>query len=169
MQNIPISKPNLGEREIAAVSEVIRGGMIAQGPKVAEFEARFAEMLGVKHAIATNNGTTALTVALMAHELGPDDEVIVPSFSFFATASSVLASGAKPVFADIDPHSFNLDPKAAEAPNPDPQPDPRCSSRARVCSLSARKNGDLEGIAPHRGLFSVHRPSGFMKPAIRRR
>jgi dTDP-4-amino-4,6-dideoxygalactose transaminase len=115
MQNIPISKPNLGEREIAAVSEVIRGGMIAQGPKVAEFEARFAEMLGVKHAIATNNGTTALTVALMAHDLGSEDEVIVPSFSFFATASSVLASGAKPVFADIDPHSFNLDPQAAEA------------------------------------------------------
>jgi perosamine synthetase len=113
--NIPISKPNVGEREIEAVAEVIRSGMIAQGPKVAEFEKRFAEYHGVKHAIATNNGTTALHVAMMANDIGVGDEVIIPSFSFFATASSVMASGATPVFADIDPDTFNLNPESAEA------------------------------------------------------
>lgn len=115
MHNIPISKPNVGEREIAAVSEVIRSGMIAQGPKVQEFERRFAELIGVKHAVAVNNGTAALQVALMASGIRAGDEVIVPSFSFFATASAVLAVGAKPVFADIDPQTFNMTPEAAEA------------------------------------------------------
>lgn len=113
--NIPISKPNVGEREIAAVAEVIRSGMIAQGPKVQEFEQRFADYLGVKHAIAATNGTAALQVALMAHGIGVGDEVIIPSFSFFATASCLLSVGAVPVFADIDPDTFNLDPKSAES------------------------------------------------------
>lgn len=112
--NIPISKPNVGEREIAAISEVIRSGMIAQGPKVQEFERRFAEYHGVKHAIASTNGTTALQMAMLANGIGAGDEVIIPSFSFFATASSILFTGAKPVFADIDPETFNLDPAAAE-------------------------------------------------------
>lgn len=113
--NIPISKPNVGEREIAAVSEVIRSGMIAQGPKVAEFEQRFADYIGVKHAIAATNGTAALQVALMANCIQAGDEVIIPSFSFFATASCLLSVGARPVFADIDPETFNLDPQSAEA------------------------------------------------------
>jgi len=115
MQQIPISKPNIGEREIAAVSDVIRSGMIAQGPKVKEFEDRFAAMIGAQHAIATNNGTSALQVALMAHGIGVGDEVIVPAFTFFATASALLAVGAKPVFADIEPDTFNLSPQVAEA------------------------------------------------------
>lgn len=115
MMQIPISKPNVGEREVQAVSEVLRSGMLAQGPKVAEFEARFAEFIGAKHAIATNNGTTALQTALMAHDIGPGDEVIIPSFSFFATASAILSTGARPVFADIYPDTFNLNPAAAEA------------------------------------------------------
>lgn len=113
--NIPISKPNIGEREIAAISEVIRSGMIAQGPKVQEFERRFAEYHGVKHAIASTNGTTALQMAMLANGIGAGDEVIIPSFSFFATASSILFTGAKPVFADIDPETFNLDPASAES------------------------------------------------------
>lgn len=113
--NIPISKPNVGEREIAAISEVIRSGMIAQGPKVQEFERRFAEYHGVKHAIASTNGTTALQMAMLANGIGAGDEVIIPSFSFFATASSILFTGAKPVFADIDPETFNLDPASAES------------------------------------------------------
>lgn len=113
--NIPISKPNVGEREIAAISEVIRSGMIAQGPKVQEFERRFAAYHGVKHAIASTNGTTALQMAMLANGIGAGDEVIIPSFSFFATASSILFTGAKPVFADIDPETFNLDPASAES------------------------------------------------------
>lgn len=113
--NIPISKPNVGEREIEAVSEVIRSGMIAQGAKVAELEEGFAAMIGAKHAIATNNGTTALHTALMAHDIGVGDEVIIPSFSFFATASAILAAGATPVFVDIEADTFNMNPQAAEA------------------------------------------------------
>ncbi len=113
--NIPISKPNVGEREIAAISDVIRSGMIAQGPKVQEFEQRFARYIGVKHAVASTNGTTALQMAMLANNIGAGDEVIIPSFSFFATASSILFTGAKPVFADIDPKTFNLEPASAEA------------------------------------------------------
>jgi dTDP-4-amino-4,6-dideoxygalactose transaminase len=103
---IPIAKPQVGPEEIAAVQEVLSSGALIQGKRVAEFEARFADYHGVKHGIATNNGTSALTAALMAHQIGPGDEVIVPAFSFFATASSVLSVGATPVFADIDPESF---------------------------------------------------------------
>src|SRR5690606_1107377 len=92
--------------EIAAVQEVLASGALIQGKRVAEFEERFAEYHGVKYGVATNNGTSALTAALMAHQIGPGDEVIVPSFSFFATASCVLSVGARPVFADIDAESF---------------------------------------------------------------
>ncbi len=112
---IPIARPYIGPEEQAAVLEVLRGGQLSQGPKVAEFETKFAKHQGAKHGIAVNNGTTALTAALMAHGIGPGDEVIVPSFSFFATASSVLSVGARPVFADIDPKTFCLSPAAAEA------------------------------------------------------
>lgn len=103
---IPIAKPQVGPEEIAAVQEVLSSGALIQGKRVAEFESHFADYHGVKHGIATNNGTSALTAALMAHGIGPGDEVIVPAFTFFATASSVLSVGAKPVFADIDPESY---------------------------------------------------------------
>lgn len=103
---IPIAKPAVGPEEIAAVQEVLASGALIQGKRVAEFEERFAEYHGVKYGVATNNGTSALTAALMAHQIGPGDEVIVPSFSFFATASCVLSVGARPVFADIDAESF---------------------------------------------------------------
>jgi len=111
---IPIAKPCIGDEEKRAVLEVLDGGQLSQGPRVAAFEQAFAELHGVRHAVATSSGTTALIAALMAHGIGPGDEVIVPSFSFFATASSVLCVGATPVFADIDPVTFCLDPEAAE-------------------------------------------------------
>ncbi len=107
---IPVAKPDLGEEEIAAVAEVIRSGMIASGPKVAEFERRFAEYCGTKYAIATSNGTTSLHAGMLAAGIGPGDEVIVPAFTFFATASSVSICGATPVFADVDERTFNIDP-----------------------------------------------------------
>jgi perosamine synthetase len=112
---VPIAKPFLGEEEKAAALEALSSGQLSQGPRVAEFERAFAAYHGAKHGVATSNGTTALTTALMAHEIGPGDEVIVPSFSFFATASCVLSVGATPVFADIDATTFCLDPAAAEA------------------------------------------------------
>ncbi len=112
---IPIAKPFVGEEEKQAVVQVLSSGQLSQGPKVAEFEKAFAAAHGAKHGVATSNGTTALMAAMMAHNIGPGDEVIIPSFSFFATASCVLSTGARPVFADIDPDTFNLSPAAAEA------------------------------------------------------
>lgn len=109
---IPIAKPLIGEAEVEAVSSVLRSGMIAQGPKVVEFEEAFAEYTGVEHAIAVNSGTAALHVALLANGVGQGDEVITSSFSFIATGNSILATGATPVFADIRPDTFNIDPEA---------------------------------------------------------
>lgn len=113
--NIPISRPQLGVEEEEAVLAVLRSGQITQGERVAAFEAAFAAYHGAEYAIATSNGTTALSTVIMAHGIGAGDEVIIPSFSFFATASSVSFTGAVPVFADIDPKTFNLSPEAVEA------------------------------------------------------
>lgn len=113
--NIPIAKPYIGEAEKQAVMEVLNSGQLAQGAKVKAFEEQFAALHKAKHGIATNNGTTSLIAALMAHEIGAGDEVIVPAFTFFATASAVLAVGARPVFADIERDTFCLSPEAAEA------------------------------------------------------
>ncbi len=112
---IPISKPFIGDEEKKLVMEVLESGMLAQGPKVALLEERFAALCGVKHAIATTSGTTALHVALLAHGVGPGDEVITTPFTFIASANSILFTGARPVFVDIDPETFNLDPAKIEA------------------------------------------------------
>jgi len=112
---IPISKPFIGEAEKQAVLEVMDSGMIAQGPRTAKFEERFAQVCGVKHAVATSSGTTALHIALLAHEIGPGDEVITTPFTFIASVNSILYVGARPVFVDIDPETFNLNPALIEA------------------------------------------------------
>jgi dTDP-4-amino-4,6-dideoxygalactose transaminase len=106
---IPIAKPNIGKEEEEAVLEVLRSGMLARGPKTREFEASFADYTGTEHAISTSSGTTALHIALLANGIGKDDEVLIPPVTFFATASTVLFCGAKPVFVDIDPDTFNMD------------------------------------------------------------
>jgi len=111
---IPIAKPLIGEEEKTAVLAVLESGMLAQGQKVAEFEERFAAFCGVKHAVATSSGTTALHLALLAHGLGPGDEVITSPFTFIASANAILFTGARPVFADISPDTFNLDPQSVE-------------------------------------------------------
>jgi len=105
---IHIAKPVMGEAEKKAVMAVLDSGMIAQGPAVKRFEEAFAKYIGVKHAVATNSGTSALHVALLASGIGPGDEVIVPAFTFIATSNAVLFTGARPVFADIDADSFNI-------------------------------------------------------------
>lgn len=111
---IPMAKPLIGDEEKQAVLQVMDSGIIAQGPKVKEFEEAFAAMIGVKHAIATTSGTTALHTALLAHGIGPGDEVITSPFTFIASSNSILFTGATPVFADIDPHTFNIDPQKVE-------------------------------------------------------
>jgi perosamine synthetase len=111
---VPFAKPYLTGREGAAVAEVIASGWVSQGPRVREFEAAFAARVGATEAVATTNCTTALQLALYVTGVGPGDEVIVPSMSFIATANSVWQNGATPVFADVDPRTYNVDPAAIE-------------------------------------------------------
>src|SRR5437879_8094942 len=112
---IPIARPILGEEELAGVREVLASGMLAHGPRVEAFEKAFARDIGRKRAIAVTNGTAALHLALLAHGIGPGQEVIIPSLTFFATASTVLLCGARPVFVDIDRSSYNMDPAKVAA------------------------------------------------------
>ena len=108
-RDIPIARPCVGEEEWQALREPIMSGWLTQGPKVAAFERRFAELHGVAHAVATTSCTTALHLALLAVGTRPGDEVIVPAFTWVATANAVLYCGTTPVFVDVDPVTFNMD------------------------------------------------------------
>jgi perosamine synthetase len=112
---INMAKPQIGEEEKQAVLDVLDSGIIAQGPRVKAFEESFAAMCGVKHAIATTSGTTALHVSLLANGIGKEDEVITSAFTFIASANSILYVGAHPVFVDINLATFNIDPDLIEA------------------------------------------------------
>ncbi|SCL30880.1 DegT/DnrJ/EryC1/StrS family aminotransferase [Micromonospora inyonensis] len=112
---IPPARPVIGEAEIDAAVRVLRSGRVVQGPEVAAFEEEFAELVAGRHCVAVNSGTSALQLTLMALGFGPGDEIIVPSFSFAASANSIRLVGAEPVFVDIEPGSFCLDPAAVEA------------------------------------------------------
>ncbi len=111
---ISIAKPILDATEKEAVLSVLDSGIIAQGPRVGQFEKEFAAYCAVPHAVAVSSGTTALTIALLAHGIGKGDEVITTPFSFIATANSILYTGATPVFVDIDRRTFNMDPAKIE-------------------------------------------------------
>lgn len=111
---INIAKPLIDDEEKQAVLEVLDSGILAQGPRVKAFEEAFAAMCGVKHAIATTSGTTALHTALLANEIGAGDEVITSPFTFIASANSILYVGARPIFVDIDPVTFNINPQLIE-------------------------------------------------------
>lgn len=112
---IPAARPLIGEEERAAVDRVMRSGMLAQGPEVAAFEEEFSRIVEGCHSIAVNSGTSALHLSLLALGIGHGDEVIVPSFTFAATANTVQLTGATAVFADIEPDYFSLDVSAVEA------------------------------------------------------
>ena len=111
---VPIAKPIIGEEEIENVVEVLKSGMIAQGPKVEEFEENFADWVGADYGIAVNSGTAALHVALLSCGIGEGDEVITTPFTFIASGNSILYTGAKPVFADIDLKTYTMDPDSIE-------------------------------------------------------
>lgn len=115
IQDVPATGLLLGDEERAAVERVLASGMLAQGPEVAAFEAEFSAHLDGRPCVAVNSGTSALLLGMLAIGIGPGDEVIVPSFSFAATANAVALTGATPVFADIEPTHFCLDPDAVLA------------------------------------------------------
>jgi perosamine synthetase len=112
---IPIARPDIGPEEIAAVTDVLHSGMLAQGRKVAELETRWSEATGVRHTVAMSNGTVALMSIFAGLGIGPGDEVITPSHTFAATANAILYTGATPVFVDIEPDTYLIDAKLIEA------------------------------------------------------
>ena len=111
---IPIADPELGVEERERVLDVMDSGQIAGGPEVEAFEAEFADYCDAEYAVATTNGTTALHAALVACGIGPGDTVLTTPFSFVATANTIRLAGAEPVFAEVDPETYNLDPDATE-------------------------------------------------------
>ena len=111
MKRLSVGKPDLDEREVKAVSEVLRSGWLTTGPEVEKLEQGICDYVGCRHAVAVNSATGGLHVALMALGVGPGDEVIVPSYTFAASAHVVVWTGAKPVFVDIEPVTYNIDPK----------------------------------------------------------
>jgi len=123
---IPVMRPWLGNEEAEAAAEAVASGWIAQGPRVQEFEEVFAAAIGARHAVAVSSCTAALHLALIAYEIGPGDEVVVPSLSFIATANAVRYVGARPVFADVDLATQNLTPETVR---------PHLTSRTRAVIL----------------------------------
>lgn len=111
---VPLARPWVDEQEAQAAFDVIRTGWLIQGPRVAEFEQRFADMVGARHGIAVNSGSSALLVSMAAMGVGPGDEVICPNMTFVSTASAALFLGARPVFADIEMDYYGLDPADLE-------------------------------------------------------
>lgn len=114
-REIPFARPIIGEEEKAAVAEVLSGHMLTHGPKCAEFERLFAERIGAAHAVTTSSCTTALHLSLLALDIGPGDEVIVPAETHVATAHSVEHAGGRPVFVDVERETGNIDPEAVRA------------------------------------------------------
>src|ERR687886_1315688 len=114
MPSIPIANPWMDAREVEAAGRPILSGWITQGPEVAAFEREFADAVGAEHACAVSNCTVALHLALLAVGVRPGDEVITVSHSFIATANSIRYCGATPVFVDVEPGTFNIDPRRIE-------------------------------------------------------
>lgn len=176
---IPLARPDIREEDIAEVIKVLRSGMLVQGEYVARLEASFAQFHGVKHAVAVSNGTATLHLALFALGIGKGDEVIVPAFSYAATANVVELVGARCIFVDIEPDTFNIDASAMEkAITPRTRAiipvhefglccdiSAVCAIAAKhrlpiiedaACALGATQNGRLAGTFGLLGSFSLH-------------
>jgi perosamine synthetase len=150
--DIALGQPTVGDEELAAVAEVFRSGWLAgQGPACREFEAEFAQALGVGHAVAVSNCTAALHLALLAYRVGPGDEVIVADHTFPATGHAVLYAGAKPVFADVLPSTGCVDPASVAA-----LIGPRTVGVIAVDNAGLPADyAHLAAIAGHHGLFLI--------------
>jgi dTDP-4-amino-4,6-dideoxygalactose transaminase len=176
---IPIARPCFGAEEERLLLEALRSRWVTQGPRVLEFEQRFAQRVGAAEAVAVSSCTTGLFLALRAFGIGPGDEVVVPSLSFIASANAIVHAGAAPVFADVEPRTYNLDPEAvAEAIGPRtrailvvhqlglPADLARIESVARehglalvedaACAIGARQDGREIGASANLGCFSFH-------------
>jgi perosamine synthetase len=136
---IPVARPQLGREEVSAAERAILSGWVTQGPEVAAFEREFATFVGAPHACAVSSGTTALHLALLAVGARPGDEVITVSHSYIATANSIRYCGALPVFVDIEPDTFNIDPRKIEAAISD-------RTRAILCVHQIGMPCDLKSI-----------------------
>ncbi|HEV2035643.1 MAG TPA: DegT/DnrJ/EryC1/StrS family aminotransferase [Candidatus Dormibacteraeota bacterium] len=148
---IAIAHPFIGEEEKRAVMRVLESGQLAQGPVVAQFEEEFARWCGVKHAVAVSSGTAGLHLALLAHGIGPGDEVITSPFTFIASGNSVLFTGATPVFVDVELDTFCIDPSRVEAAI---TPRTRAIMPVHLYGYPASLP-ELAEIARQRGLFMV--------------
>lgn len=143
---IPITQVQFGTEEEELVLKVLRSGNIAQGPVVAEFESRFAELCGVRHAIAVNNGTTSLVASLQVMDLNPGDEVLTSPFTFVATVNAALEAGATVTFADINDSDFNLNPDSVAA---------NVSSRTKAL-IPVHLYGQMADMGPLMGIAQKH-------------
>src|SRR5713226_2889881 len=112
VKSIPIAKPLISDEDKRAVLEVLDSGMLVAGRQVSEFEQAFARYVGAREGVATSSGTTALQVVLEAAGVGRGDAVVTTPFTFVATSNAILQVGARPVFVDVDPRTYNLDPQA---------------------------------------------------------
>jgi perosamine synthetase len=148
---IRIAQPIIGAEEEAAVLETLRSGRLAQGPRVEAFEQAFADYVGARHAVAVSSGTSALVLALVAHGVGRDDEVLVPAFTYAATANAVLLAGAQPMLVDIEPEAFTVDPEAlAAAGTPKTKAIIPVHLFGHPCDLTA-----IRAVADERGLAVI--------------
>src|ERR1700738_1365832 len=148
---IPIAVPLLGDEEAEAAREAVLSGWVSQGPQVAAFERDFATLVGAPHACAVSNCTTALHLALTAVNIAPGDEVITASHSFIATANCIRYCGATPIFVDIDPDTYNIDPaRVAEAITPRTRAILAIHQMGMPCDLSA-----LTALADRRDIVLI--------------
>lgn len=150
-ETIPVARPFFGPEEEQALVEALRSGWVSQGPRVAEFEQRFAEYVGAQHAVAVSSCTTALHLAMIAAGIKEGDEVLCPSLSFIATANCIRYVGATPIFVDIDPTTYNLDPNLVEQAI---TPRTRAILAVHQIGLPAAM-GELSEIANRHGLLLI--------------